>query len=549
MVRKMPLFWAFVVLAVFNSGVLTLFESYLILKISLGEFKIFKFYLITKLISPLIDFLAMYPLSALLTNKLSTTFIMKHLEKYYDISFESKSEKSFYKFNDAMDGGKNTIVTIITWGLGTVINLSSSFISLSLMVYSKSLIKEYLAVIIAFGLFNYYVLGKLRVRFSKYVKKEQEKRRNARELIQLRGVSFQYREDSVEDMFSLYDIIETTNYNSANSWNKIGCISKLFLSFVSFLYMFYTIHDVSTFLLISMAIKNLTDSLDAFNQFHTAYERVKIDYISFIDMYKDTINAPVPKRTDVGSTRIHIKKIDVLRGTYRLQMDPSFDNFILEAGKKFLIYGRTGDGKSTLLKAIFGLVNKAKVEMISSTGEPVQGDSLYRTVADYYQEIKERMPTSLITLRNFFKNESDNDVIKQYLLYAWGCEEHDRIIASIKSKNQDVGNDVHPYDMYIRETLSGGQKNRLILWRIAYNVDQNNLDIIILDEPINDVDFDKYIQQLKAFFTRYTDKIIFMVAHLCNCKRTALNADTMFNMEIYVNNGLISLKRQSEQDI
>jgi ABC-type Mn2+/Zn2+ transport system ATPase subunit len=198
-------------------------------------------------------------------------------------------------------------------------------------------------------------------------------------------------------------------------------------------------------------------------------------------------------------------------------------------------------GKSTILKAIFGLLNNAKVEMLSSTGEQVQGNSLYRTVADYYQEIKERMPTSLITLRNFFKNESDNEVIQQYLLYAWGEKEHDRIIASIKSKNHDVEDSVHSYDMPIREVLSGGQKSRMILQRIAYNVDQNNLEIIILDEPINDVDFDKYIQQLNAFFTRYSDKIIFMVGHLCNCKRTAL--DIKFNIEIYVNNGLISRRR------
>ena len=534
------MFWVFVVLVVFNSGVLTLFQSYLIIKVSSGEFDLFKLYLGTTLITPHLDFFVMYPLSALLTKKLSTTFLIKHLEKYYNISPESKFELSFIKFNDAMDSGKNAIVTIITWGLGTVINLSSSFISLSLMVYSKSLIKEFVVVIIAFGLFNYYVLSKLRIRFSKYVKKEQDKRRDTRELIQLKGPSFQHREDSVIDMFSLYNIIEITNYNSAMSWNMIGCINKLFLSYVSFLYMFYTIHDANTFLLISMAINKLTGSLDAFNQFHTAYERVKIDYTSLIDMYRDTTNTPDPERQNIGNSSFHIKKVEVMRGKYKISLASSFVDFVLKAGIKILIEGPTGMGKSTILKAIFGQLNNADVEIISSSGEQVQGSSLYRTVADYYQEIKERMPTSRITLRNFFKNEQDDDVIRQYLLYAWGEKEHDRIITSIKSKNSEVEDNMHPYDMPIREVLSGGQKNRLILWRIAYNVDQNNLDIIILDEPINDVDFDKYIQQLNAFFTRYSDKIIFMVGHLCNCKRTSL--DIKFDMEIYVNNGLISRK-------
>jgi hypothetical protein len=43
------------------------------------------------------------------------------------------------------------------------------------------------------------------------------------------------------------------------------------------------------------------------------------------------------------------------------------------------------------------------------------------------------MPSSKVSIRDYFKGESRNDIIKEYLLQAWGIEEYDRIINSIKN--------------------------------------------------------------------------------------------------------------------
>ena len=430
---------------------------------------------------------------------------------------------------------------MITWGCETLISLGSSTISLFLMVYVKSLFKEFFVVIISYGLFYHFVLTKLQTRYSKYVKNEQKKRYHARAVIQLKGVSFQYREDSTDDMISLYDIIEKTNYNSGKSWDNIGNINTIFLAVVSFLYQYYTINNVGMFLLLSIAIKSLTSSVEAFNHFNTQFERMKVDYSSFMDIYNDTTSCEDPPKQIVGTEKFHIKKVEICRGNYIIKLDPKFDNFVLVSGMKVLIEGPTGMGKSSLLKGLFGLLKDSTIDIRKSDNSIVQGNSLYRNCADYFQEIKERMPTSLITLRDFFKNEQDNYIIRQYLLNAWNDEEHDRILEQIKSKNPDIGDYTHPYDMYIHEALSGGQKSRLILWNRAYiAVDR---EIIILDEPIVDVDYDKYIQQLNLFFERYKHKIIFMIGHLCECKRKMMNVNTIFNMEIYVENGQISRRR------
>jgi ABC-type Mn2+/Zn2+ transport system ATPase subunit len=270
---------------------------------------------------------------------------------------------------------------------------------------------------------------------------------------------------------------------------------------------------------------------------------MKIDYTSFLDMYNDTVSHEDPAKQHLGTERFLVKKVDIHRGDYNIQLESTFNDLVLQAGVKVLIEGPTGMGKSSFLKGLFGLLDKCNVDIRTSSGLQVQGSALYCTVADYFQEIKERMPTSLITLRNFFKNEGDNNVVRDYLLKAWSEEEHDRIIAQIKSKNPDADEHIHPYDMYIHEALSGGQKSRLILWNRGYIADKTNREIIILDEPIVDVDFDKYIQQLKRFFSIYSKNMIFMVGHLCDCKRAAMNVETLFNMEIYINDGLITRRR------
>ena len=130
-----------------------------------------------------------------------------------------------------------------------------------------------------------------------------------------------------------------------------------------------------------------------------------------------------------------------------------------------------------------------------------------------------------------------------------GYEEYDRIINSLritqeyKSKDTDfliTINPKHEYDLLINEKLSGGQKSRLILWTRGYNVDILNKEIIILDEPCPDVDFDGYIDNLKRFYNKYKHCTIFLVGHLCDCKRKALAIN--FDTELWIEDGLIKMK-------
>ena len=148
------------------------------------------------------------------------------------------------------------------------------------------------------------------------------------------------------------------------------------------------------------------------------------------------------------------------------------------------------------------------------------------------------MPSSKVSIRDYFKGEKDNDKITQYLLYAWSADELDRIKTSILNSNNNENSikDTHIYDLSMNERLSGGQKSRLILWTRGYIVETLQKEIIVLDEPCPDVDFDNYIDNITRFYNKYNYCTIIMIAHLCECKRKAINADKLFNLELWIEN-------------
>lgn len=86
-------------------------------------------------------------------------------------------------------------------------------------------------------------------------------------------------------------------------------------------------------------------------------------------------------------------------------------DLVIGPGMKMLWYGPTGHGKSTLRKALFGLID-SKIQF--SWGKP---KNFYHLVADYFQEIKEKTPSSKTSIRDFFKGEESNSVIEEYLRF------------------------------------------------------------------------------------------------------------------------------------
>ena len=149
-------------------------------------------------------------------------------------------------------------------------------------------------------------------------------------------------------------------------------------------------------------------------------------------------------------------------------------NYKFEKGKSYVILGRSGCGKSSLLKLIAGLLKQTKGIIIKENGYKTY--LLHQNYVNYpWLSVLEN--TLLPIKINRKITEQDKEQAKKVLEYL-GLQEHQKMI----------------YE------LSGGQQQRLALARLL----MANPDTILLDEPTSALDeettlvVESILKELKA---------------------------------------------------
>jgi len=510
--------------------------------ISNDNFNLIVYYIGLLYIQKMFNPILINPIIIRLTNTIQNKFYKNYTLQYNKLTYECKNSKLHSQFIENIKTAIHSVSNMIDWGLHEVINLISAIIGVIITFYKKDLIKHLFVFIVIYGIFYYTVLKKKQLNYSKLQKKNQKNRaqNNAKEF--LYSVPFQYNEISPDFMINIKKNTLDGQFENETTWNRLLLTNDLIIELISSILIYLSSKDILTFMLIIMSMNKLSGAIHSLSNYITMYQRFNSDYNTFKEFWdKDLEFENDFVKISIHDHPIEINKIDIQRGEYHITLDPSVKKLKFELGAKVLIQGPSGHGKSTLLKAIFGLIK-------TSYGSGIQ---YYPSVSDYFQEIKERMPSSKVSLRDYFKGETNNKIIEEYLLQAWNKDEYDRIIYSIKNYKKEKEptetdllitiDPIHEYDLLINEQLSGGQKSRLILWTRGYNVDQNQKEIIILDEPCPDVDFDGYIDNLKRFYKKYQHCAIFLIGHLCECKRKSLGIK--FDTELWIENGLIKIEK------
>jgi ABC-type transport system involved in cytochrome bd biosynthesis fused ATPase/permease subunit len=262
------------------------------------------------------------------------------------------------------------------------------------------------------------------------------------------------------------------------------------------------------------AFKNLTRFLTEYNRLHDEFAEYKA-CLSNVTYQAEPVKM-------YPSNTLNITNINISRGGFTLKYGGI--NFCM--GTKIIIRSGSGSGKSTLLDAITG-----KIQGITfNEGCP---ENYYHTTADMYQNIREKMPSSKVTIRDYFHDESDNYVIEKYIREVFPNSEYNVWAKNLGGAN--VKN--HIFDVFLNERISGGQKSRLILATRSYEIDTKNKSIIILDEPEQGSDNTLIIEILNKFFIKYNNKTIIMVTHMCPCQVSQLKITWCYNLTI--RNGVI----------
>ncbi len=171
----------------------------------------------------------------------------------------------------------------------------------------------------------------------------------------------------------------------------------------------------------------------------------------------------------------------------------------IKAGETLAIVGRTGEGKSTLIKLLTRLFNPPKNEIYIDDHEIYQIplDTLRKSVAVVSQDIFLFASSVKDNIQFGNENVTHEDVIE---------------IAQISQFYNDIKDFEMEFDSIVGErgvSLSGGQKQRLALSRALIK----NAPILVLDDAFSSVDTETEDIILKNIRVSQKDKTVLIIAH------------------------------------
>ncbi len=188
------------------------------------------------------------------------------------------------------------------------------------------------------------------------------------------------------------------------------------------------------------------------------------------------------------NTIIEFKEVDILQKTNIIFQDI---NFKISAGEFIYIIGKTGSGKSSLLKSLYAElpIKKGSIKVLDCDVEKLDDDNisnLRRKLGIVFQDFQ------LLTDRTLYDN-------LLFILQATGWSEKEKMDERIK----EVLDNVHlenceskmPYE------LSGGEQQRATIARALLN----HPEIILADEPTGNLDPEKS-EKIIALLKEINDK-------------------------------------------
>ena len=161
-------------------------------------------------------------------------------------------------------------------------------------------------------------------------------------------------------------------------------------------------------------------------------------------------------------------------------------NLIIEKGDMAFLIGKTGSGKTTLIKSLYGdisIKNSKKFEIVDFNLREIkdyQIPFLRRKIGIVFQDFK------LLDDRSIFKN-------LEFVLKATGWTDNnkieDRILEVLHMVGIEINLDTYP------SKLSGGEQQRIAIARALLN----NPELIIADEPTGNLDPETSIEIISLF--------------------------------------------------
>ena len=517
--------------------IIDLIINNLLYKISNGDLHLRYIYIFIDISNHIFNNQIIKTMNNSISIEIKKKFTKKALEQYNRLSFDSKNKATVDIFYLKMDSACDSITTMITWGFPTLINLIGAFLQCILIFYYKKLIFM-LYFIIAINVIVYLKYIKIRQKkYSNDVKFNREKIDKIKSKIHLSLPLFAHGEKTTNFILDLIINIELIWNDSTLLWNHIMLITKIVNKCGIILISIGFNGSVASYMLLIRVIGNFNGAVSNLSSFLNQNNRHETNFNSYQMLFSDLIFKDKPINIQLISS-INIIDCKISHGGFSMCFDTG--GLIINIGDKILIRGRSGHGKSTFINALMGKIDGLILDKY-------QLENYYYVFVEFYQNIREKLPTSTISIRKLFENEPNNSIIMKCLTTCFPNDDLIRILHNISSNNNTKTNtddyisiniSTDPLDININERLSGGEKSRLALASRVYQMlTKQNKSILILDEPEQGTDPEVAIQIINNIFELFKDKTIIMISHICDCNLAQLNIK--WNKKIRIHEGVI----------
>lgn len=243
------------------------------------------------------------------------------------------------------------------------------------------------------------------------------------------------------------------------------------------------------------------DSIKGVLNLNITIKRIKIIIERVEDLYKiemEKMENKRKKQIDIKG-KIECKKLNFAYGSKEILRNI---NITIKTGEKIMLYGGSGNGKSTLMKILMGYL-KIKRNMVFIDDKDIN---------DYkIDDIREQI--GYISQDEFLFTDS---IYNNITVGKKNCDIEEFLnVCKITKVDEIINKNVLGYNELLEENavnISGGEKQRIILARLLLR----QRKIYILDEAFSEIDIETERTILKNIFKTFKDITFIFISHRFN---------------------------------
>ncbi len=274
----------------------------------------------------------------------------------------------------------------------------------------------------------------------------------------------------------------------------ISNLTYIISLFISTICIHKNIMTLGNFLLFNSLIYYFTEPLKNILELEPNINYLKNIYRRINDLL--LVSSEETNKTDkIIRGNIVIKNLYYLVNEKELFSNVSFK---IKYGSKFLIYGNSGNGKSTIIKILLKYLNDYKGNIFIDN----------KNIKDIDSNIISNSMT-YVSQNNFILN----DTLRNNIIYGRRIndEEYERVIHicnldTLRNSNKLRNNMIIEEDGF---NISGGERQKIILARSILK----DSEFIILDEALSEIGVEEEKEIIKKLFNYFKEKTIIYISH------------------------------------